>query len=96
MGMFLYEYDSVLSPWGHEETDFKWDFEGDLSLPELLAKQERIEKWIDELRAAEPPMKRGRTLEYKVWVDVVQNRIDDLQEVRDKIIKAKGQAPSAR
>lgn len=89
MGMALFEYESVLSPYGFIESGGMFESYDHLSLEKLYEKQKAIESRIDVLRTKEPPKKRGRKSEYKIWVDSVQDELDDLREIRDLIVARK-------
>ncbi len=89
MGMALFEYENVLSPYGFIQSGGMFESYDHLSLEKLYEMQKAIENRIDILRAKEPAKKRGRKTEYKIWVDSVQNELDDLREIRDLIVARK-------
>lgn len=89
MGMALFEYDNVLSPYGFIQSGGMFESYDHLSLEKLYEKEKAIENRIDVLRTKEPSKKRGRKSEYKIWVDSVQDQLDDLRVIRDLIVARK-------
>ena len=85
--MSAYKYWSELLPFGVNDKYEDYITEEVLKLPtaELRAEFAKLSEELDHLRHREPSKKRGKELEYRIWVERTHNLRDRLNAIAKEL-----------
>ena len=85
--MYFY-YDNIFTPSYRDENSWLDDFEfeyKDLPTQELLKKYRHYEEYLYEIRLNEPPRKRGRKSDYRLWISRTQDILELLSAIAEEL-----------